>query len=190
MIDQTLARRYAKAIYDLAEETDQVDVFEQALEKATSTLYSQEDVEHVWEGPQFPLLARKEVVDRLFKNELPLPIVNFLKLLIDKRRTPYLKGIKDAYKALADEKRGILDAYVETARPLTEAQKEALSQKLGERTGKTIRLHVKEDSTLLSGMRVSYDDYVIDGSARARLKALSEKLMNAYGGEGIHEHQT
>lgn len=186
MNDAGVAKRYAQALFMLADETGSVDEIGKDLDLACDTIYGNEELKAVYTGVQFANISKKEVINKIFKGELNSSVLNFLLLLVEKMRTSYLEDIKLAYHRLLDEKNGIEDATLFTAYPLKDNDAQAIAQALGESVGKTIRLKTVEDPSLLAGVRLQYGDRIIDGSAKARLESMRKRLMTQEitGGEG------
>ena len=96
--------------------------------------------------------------------------------MIDKNREEYLASIYETYCAYADEVRNIAFADVVSAYPLTEEQETALSAQLAKLSGKTVKLNVSVDESLLAGLKVTFGDKVYDGTVGARLAGMKNKL--------------
>jgi F-type H+-transporting ATPase subunit delta len=73
---------------------------------------------------------------------------------------------------LADEARGLAEAWVETAIPLTSDQEQRLRAALERMTGKMVEMHMRMEPEVLAGVRVRIGDHLIDGSAAGRLQAM------------------
>jgi F-type H+-transporting ATPase subunit delta len=98
---------------------------------------------------------------------------NFLGLLAHNRRLALLPEIAAQYELLRAQAEHVADVQVSAARELTAGQATALSAALERRLGRSVRLHVSVDATLLGGAVVHYGDYVVDGSLRGRLERLA-----------------
>lgn len=186
MNDAGVAKRYAQALFMLAEETGSVDEIGKNLDLAAATIYGNEELKAVFTGVQFANVSKKEVLTKIFKDKLNGNVLNFLLLLVEKMRTAYLEDIKVAYHQLMDEKNGIEDATLFTAYPLKDEDAQAIAEALGKSVGKTIRLKTVEDPSLLAGVKLQYGDRIIDGTAKARLESMRKRLMTQeiIGGEG------
>ena len=104
-------------------------------------------------------------------------VLNFLHLLLDKQRISSLGEIVRQYENFSNEAQGIIVADVTTARDLSDSLGERLMAKLGEITGKTIKLRKHLDEKLLGGAVVRMGDRLIDGSLKSRMKALEAQLL-------------
>ena len=124
-----------------------------------------------------PRQAKQEAVQKIFAGELSPMVLNFLHLLLDKQRISSLGEIVRQYENFSNEAQGIVVADVTTARSLSDSLGERLMAKLGEITGKTIKLRKHLDEKLLGGAVVRMGDRLIDGSLKSRMKALEAQLL-------------
>ena len=185
MNDAGVAKRYAQALFMLADESQNVDKIAQDLDLVCDTIYGNAELEEAFTGVQYSMRGKKNAIVEIFKNDVDQAVVNFLLLLIEKGRSGYLADIHTAYKALVDEKNGIADATATSAFPLSEEDTNKIAQALGKRVGKTIRLKVDVDPSLIAGVRLQYGDTIIDGSVEARLESMRKRLITQdnVGGE-------
>lgn len=176
MKSTAVGKRYGKALLDLAVEHDAIAHYEADLASATDTIWGDEALRAVWLSKEYDGGSKKRVIREVFATGLATHVLNLLLVVIDKQREAYLPIILASYKMYADEQRGVARAYVTSAFPLSSEQEAKIAAELSAKTGKTITLVSDVDPTLLGGIRVQYDDYVLDGSAAARLQGLKDSL--------------
>jgi F-type H+-transporting ATPase subunit delta len=99
-------------------------------------------------------------------------------VLIDQKRIGQIGEIAEQFRKELDQRMGIADAQVSSARALTAGEKKSLEQRLAAVTGKTVRATYAEDATLLGGAVVRIGSTVYDGSVRGQLKRIKEDLVN------------
>lgn len=179
MLTDQLAIKYAQALYEVASERGILEQAEEQLALVGSTLRDYEDLANLIYHPRVLPKAKKEVITRVFGQDLAEAVHNFLLLLVDKRRESILPSIIKEFKNLTNEARNIIEAEVTTALPLSDEQHTALAQKLGQVTGKNVILKTKIDANILGGVVVKIGDKLIDGSVARQLKMLQTTLMNA-----------
>jgi len=179
-----LARRYAKALLGIADAGDAVETVQTELDGADQAL-SESEAQSLLTGPTVPshakLAAIRELAERAGLSDVTR---HFLCRLIEARRIDALSDICAAYRALARERIGILEAQVTSAAPLSDAQSGALQQALEAKTGKRAIMKVEVDPALVAGVRIRIDNLVLDGSAQGRLRVLGERLVKGR----VHEH--
>jgi F-type H+-transporting ATPase subunit delta len=101
---------------------------------------------------------------------------NFVRVLAENGRLDLLPEIRRQFEALKDEREGVVEAEVQSAFELSDAQLQDLVQRLERKTGRKVRARVAVDRELIGGVKIVLGDKVIDGSARAQLVALETAL--------------
>lgn len=177
MLNLQLARKYAKAMFELAMEEDKLVPYGKELRSVKKDFRSAPQLTAYLANPQIQREDKKKLLKRLFKGELSDTILNFLYLLVDKRRIELFDAIEDIYRALSNEERGIVVADVTSARPLTSSQEDKIQKKLAKVTGKKVDIRTHTDESLIGGLVVRIGDKRIDGSVRGRLEQMTAELM-------------
>ena len=177
MLNMELGRKYAKAIFELACEDDKLKEYGADLAKVQQ-LYTQcPELKAYLCNPNIQPEEKKSLLREVFEGGVQEMVLNFLLLLIDKRRIQIFDAIAHIFTELSNEARGIVVADVTTAQPLAEAQEKALAEKLERVTGKKIALRRHSDPSLIGGVVVRIGDRRIDGSVKGRLTAMTAELM-------------
>ncbi len=178
MLANQLAVKYAQALYELTAEKDMLDITEQELRLVESTIASYDDLSTLIYHPQVLAQAKKETIHKVFGQDVHEIVLNFLLLLVDKRREGILPTIIYEYVNLANQARNIVEAEVTTALPLDEDQHTALVNKLSLVTGKKIVLKIQINKRIIGGIIVKIGDKLIDGSVACQLATLKKALLN------------
>lgn len=177
MARRATAKRYAEAIFRLAGERREWDQWQKDL--ATLASLSQEaELVALLENPRIPFERKRQLLGQVAAGVEPLAL-NLASLLVAKGRLAMMGEIAAEYERLLDAQRGIERAQVVTAIPLEEAEKEELSRRLAQATGRKIRLETEVSSSLIGGLVVRLGDQLLDGSLRARLQTLKKSLLEA-----------
>ena len=175
-----LARRYARAIIDLAKEGNLVDRVGRDLNDFADMWKSSPELRELFANPKFPYDARKKVLTDLTTRAAASPIAkNSLLYLNDKGRLPQVADIADAYTELAEAASGKVRAEVISAAPLGESYYLQLQKTLEQVTGKQVTVEKKTDPSLIAGVVTRVGDKVFDGSVRTRLTEIKESLTSA-----------
>nr|MBO6294613.1 ATP synthase F1 subunit delta [Schwartzia sp. (in: firmicutes)] len=149
----------------------------QELRTLASDLEGNAELKAYLESPMIPRQAKQEAVQKIFGGELSPMVLNFLRLLLDKQCVSILEEVVRQYENFSNEAQGIIVADVTTARSLSDSLGERLMAKLGEVTGKKIKLRKHLDEKLLGGAVVRMGDTLVDGSLKSRMKALEAQLL-------------
>ena len=177
MLNLQLATKYSKAMFFLAQEEGKLVEYGAELKALDEAMDATPELKAFLESPMIPRQAKQEAVQKIFGGELSPMVMNFLRLLLDKQRGALLGEIVRQYENFSNEAQGILVADVTTARELSDSLGDRLKAKLGELTGKTIKLRKHLDEKLLGGAVVRMGDRLIDGSLISRMKALEAQLL-------------
>ena len=173
MIVGSIARRYAKALFSLADEQGQVEQWAQGLDALGQALESHRELRETLASPLFEKEQRRNVVAAV-AGALALPETprNFLLLLADRDRLAYLQAIIRDFRGLADDRLGRVRARVTSAVPLTAEESRRISEKLAQATQAQVILETAVDPSLLGGVVAQLGSRVYDGSVRAQLEEL------------------
>jgi len=178
VISRTVARRYAKAVFELAEEAGDYERTGKQLHFMLELISSHRELESIYENPAISPNSKLAIFEELEPElELDKLSANFIRLLIRKGRIHYLEAIVAEYDELERERRGIVVADVKTARPLTDTRLEELRSRLADATGKEIDLQTSEDTEILGGFVARIGGTVYDGSVEHQLQKLRKHLV-------------
>jgi F-type H+-transporting ATPase subunit delta len=171
------AKRHAQAVFQLARDSNEVELWRSQLKTIAATL-GDPQLATILENPRIHLSDKVQLISKCLPelNELAL---NFAYLLVAKQRMSILDQIVAEYERMADAHQGLEHAEVTAAIPLDEEDKEKLARRLATMTGKQIVLAADVDPAIIGGFVARVGDKLIDGSTRSRLEALKQKLVQA-----------
>lgn len=177
MSHSAIAERYARAIFELADEAGQVAPMSDAIRSFASTYGSSLELQAVL-GHGADAVSQDAILKDIgARLAMPPLALNAVRLLAARRRLPALSEIATLLTRFADEKAGVIRATVTSARPLPEAYYQSLQRELEQRTQRKILLERREDPSLLAGVVTRIGDHTMDGSVRGRLAALEHQLL-------------
>lgn len=173
------ARRYAKALFELAKETGNVAEVAGELTSIGDLLEGNPELHDVLFRPLHPVAQRKGVLDGVTDGIGASPTVrSFFSLLIDQRRLVDFPVIREEFERRASEDAGIRRAELISAGPLADDQLARLRRALATRTGGEVEVSVQVDPSLLGGVIAKVGDLVFDGSLRTQLRQLRANLTS------------
>ena len=171
------ARRYARAVFELATEEGQVAEWGRRVAQV-SDLLSNPQVAAVLTNPTIPVNLRMELISAA-PHELDPEAANLARLLIESNRVGDARGVAEDYEALADAAAGRVRATVTTAVERAPDERDRLAHQLSERLGKEVRIEVVVDERILGGLKLQYGDRLIDASLATKLQQLRRRLADA-----------
>ncbi len=171
------ARRYARAVFELATEEGRVEEWVERL-ATLADLLSDPQVAAVLTNPTIPVGRRMELISAA-PHELDRETTNLARLLIESDRVREVRGVAQEFEALADQAAGRVRATVTTAVELAADERELVARQLSERLGKDVRVEVVVDRRILGGLKLQYGDRLIDASLSTKLQQLRRRLADA-----------
>lgn len=171
----SIARPYAKAVFDLAQESGAFDQWSSALGVISAIAEDQQFTE-LASDPRVNVAQLTEVLTDLSKDQLPEGGENFIALIVQNSRLDAISDIAEQFNDLVASAQQAVTAQVETAFALTDAQKQSLSAALEKRLGLKVSLEETIVPELVGGAIVKAGDLVIDGSAKGRIEKLATTL--------------
>ena len=173
-----VARRYAKAMIDLATRDGTVAETGDQLQQHRDLFSSHTDLQVLLRNPGVAVEAKTNLLTGLLDRTQPGSLVrNFILLLLKNDRLHHFDLICRHYERMADEQLGRITAQVTTAMELEADQYQALEQKVAAATQRDVKLETQVDATILGGVIVRIDNTVLDGSLRGRLERLRRELV-------------
>lgn len=172
-----VAQRYAAALADVALEQKKADEVKRGLADFVGAFLESEDLRNFLESPGIePEVKRRAIGTIADRMRLDPAVRNFIFLVVDHGRTEMLREIEAAFRSELNDRLGIAEADVVSARELSAAERNELKAALERRTGKKIEANFREDKALLGGAVVRVGSTVYDGSVREQLDRLRERL--------------
>lgn len=171
-----IAKEYAAALFELAEETGGEKEVLQALETIQAAFEENPEYAILLDSPNIPLRERKECIQNAFGKAMPATVLSFTEILCEKGHIDRFCDCAEEYKLLYLEKSGVAAAKIISAVPLTEQEKQTLIQRLQTGQKQTVTAEYEIDESILGGVIVQMDGRIIDGSLRRRLKEIKEGL--------------
>jgi F-type H+-transporting ATPase subunit delta len=175
--NEAVARRYARALLEIAQEEGALERFEADLARFTDAFEGSEDLRDVLLNPVFEAEARKQIVrDLAGRLDLGPLVANFVCLLVDKRKLRALPDILRAYRDMVDRAAGRVEALLVAATAVDRETASRVEGELAKWTGKRVRLTTKVDPALIGGAVARVGGFVLDGSIRSQLEGLRRRL--------------
>lgn len=175
-----ISKRYAHAFFAIATQENQLEQYYNELKQFSSIITQDHALRDFLANPVFEQAGKKNVVEKIInKLELSRMTINFLKLLVDKKRIEVLPEIETCYRQLMDEALKKIRVNLKTAFPLSAEMQKYINTSLEKVTGRQVEMTVGEDPTLLGGIVIGVGDTLYDGSIKNQLNKMSNLLGEA-----------
>ncbi|HEY4180428.1 MAG TPA: ATP synthase F1 subunit delta [Kofleriaceae bacterium] len=173
----SLARRYAKAIFEIGSQSSSLDQIGSNLKSLAAAMKDSAELQTLLANPAIRRADRRKVIDALLTRVMATQAVkNLVYLLLDGERLYALPDISREVTHMIEAKAGRVSAEVTSAKPLDPAQLSQITAALEKLSGKKVDVVRKEDPSLLGGVVAKVGDTVYDGSLRTQLRAIREEL--------------
>ena len=180
--NNTIARPYAQAVFELANESGELASWSASLDTARQLL-ADGQVSAYLGNPDFRDAQRFDFLTGLFGKAGAKVLAgedrrgtNFLRLLLENGRIAVLPEIAQHFEVLKAEIENVVDVTVTSASPISQTEQDSIAASLQKRLGRDVNIATAVDESLLGGAVITAGDVVIDGSLRARLDGLANAL--------------
>lgn len=171
-----IASRYAEALFQVGEETNTTASLNEELLAVVNILKSNEDFFNVLKSPLVGKGEKKDLLEKVFQNQLSENLSNFLKIIIDKDRVSAIEAVQSSFKELLNEKENVLEGIAITAVPMSQEEIKELELKLSKKYNKNVTLENNVDESILGGVLVRLGNEEIDGTVKTRLAGMKNIL--------------
>lgn len=177
MSSATIARRYASALADVIVARNEATEVREELIAWEKMMLANRALLEAFTNPTVAYEQKGRVLKELIIRTRVRPTTaNFLQLLLKNQRLAELPEVNAKLTQVLDERAGIVSAKVISARPVNAETRASLERKLGEVTGKGVRLSFAMDESLIGGIVTLIGSTIYDGSVRNQLNRLGEEL--------------
>jgi F-type H+-transporting ATPase subunit delta len=181
MVNVSVARRYARALLDVAAEAKAVDRVADQLTALAGAIEGSDELRDVLQNPAYTRTTRRAVLESVAKSAHASDpaLHNLLMLLIDRDRTRYLADIARIFRTLADARAGRVRGQVTSAVALSKDALAHLSKALEKVTQRNVVLEARVDPGLIGGVSAQVGSVLYDGSIRTQLEEMRRQLKRA-----------
>ena len=171
----TIARPYANAVFDIANEKGELQSWSDCLVMLAQSVVDP-DIAAIIASPSVSDEQVINVLADIAGESVTTEARHFLALLAENKRLPLLADIAVIFEQLRAEAEKVMTVGVSTAKALTKKQEANIAKALKKRTGRDVTLNVEINESLLGGAIIRAGDLVIDGSALGKLNRLANVI--------------
>ncbi len=177
MIDHRAGLRYARALFGLAEESNQVERIEDELGQALELVVRYPEISNLLMNTTLSREEKEDFIEKILPADFSSLLVNFLKVLVRKGRFQDFLLIREKFHRLYEEKKGLQRVRVKSPIGLDEITKDRFRHVLEKKLGLKVYLETKVEPELLGGFVLDFDGTQIDVSYRTALFELKQALF-------------
>nr|YP_009395164.1 ATP synthase CF1 subunit delta [Bryothamnion seaforthii]ARW63932.1 ATP synthase CF1 subunit delta [Bryothamnion seaforthii] len=173
-LKEKIALPYAEALIDIAQKLGLLSETNNNLSSISMVLSQSKDLKLFLSNPLISKVVKKEVLKKLFQDQVNDFILNFLLVLVDRQRISFITTIIEKYLELSYQLESITIAEVSSAVELNESQQDSLIEKIQVITGTNrVKLVINNDPDLIGGFIIKIGSKIIDASLSGKLKNIS-----------------
>jgi F-type H+-transporting ATPase subunit delta len=176
MRNVTVARRYARALYQLARDGKNLDDVQQGMNNLAFALQSSAPFRRMLVNPLIKLEVKHKLIASVTSNKL---VLKFTDLLARRKRADLLAAIHEQFSTLVDASQGLHRALVKTAAPLSDDQKRVVETDIAKRMGGKVLGQFEVAKDLIGGVWIKMGDKVLDASIKGRIETFRHSLLHS-----------
>ena len=177
---KSVAKRYATALFDLANETDDISTLERNVETLTQAIDESTDLNSLISSPIYSRDQQKNAIAAIAKKMgVSGVMINTLLLMAEKRRLFVVPAFLLVLNDLISASKNEIIAEVVSAKSLSKGQVEKLAKSLKTNFGKEVKINASVDASLIGGMIVKVGSRMIDTTIQAKLNSLQNTMKEA-----------
>ena len=174
---QQIGSVYAKALLGVGEKSGNTPQLLEELSAVAEAVSSQPNLNNTLRSPQVGAQEKVDLVAKIFGSKVSGPLLNFLKVLVNKDRFDCVAAISVAALRLNDEKSGEIQATVTTAETIDDTARNEIADQLSKTLGKKVKLDSVIDPSIVGGVVVRVGDTVYDNSVVGQLQQVRQRAM-------------
>jgi len=176
MTDLRVARRYATALFKTAQKHDLLKAVKEDLEGIWQAIETDAGFRKYLFDPTVATVEKQGLLDRVLADRVTALTLAVVRMMLEKGREDEFPSVRHEFVKLRRDSEKIIHVTVTSTGVLDENQKRPLIDKLTKTLGKTLEVDYKVDPTLIGGITVAYENFVLDGSLRGSLDRLREQI--------------
>ena len=174
---QTVARRYATALADVAIERREEREVQQELDQWAKMIEAHSQLKEVFANPTVAYDQKRKVLEELIaRSSVRETTGSFLRVLLRNQRLSQLRDIAERFGTVLDDRGGVVAAHVTTARPIPDDLRSSLHDTLATATGRKVRLSFATDDAIIGGLVARIGSTIFDGSVQSQLDRLASEM--------------
>ncbi len=171
------ASRYARALADVIGPAGDYRAMLRELEDFAAVYRESRELREAFDSPTVTAAQKRNILDAVLKRMGASPLAsNFFRVLQAHYRMPLLEAVIGAFRRIANRRMGIVEVRVDSARPLTAEEQDALRERFAKLTGRTVEIEFHRDEKLLGGVKAQIESTVYDGSVLGYLERIGRQL--------------
>ncbi len=176
--DARVGKRYAQALFSTAERYDVVQSVEDDLNTIVNLMEKDRGFRDFVLAPYTSRDEKVRIIERIFSDRITALTMQVLRVMLEKRREGEIEAVRDEFVNLRRIATGTIYVTVTSAEAMPDDQQKTLLAKIAKSTGKKVEAAFRIEPLLIGGVKVAYENYVLDGTIRGGLNHLRDRLKH------------
>lgn len=181
MAELTVDMTYGTALYEAASELSKTEQISADAEEVLAVLEQEHDLRAFLDFPAISADEKKKVLKNIFEGQIADELLNFMFVLIDKRRMGEFQKILRVYEDLVNRVEGVAYGVVYSAAPLDAQRLAELEDQTGRLLQENVKLDNEVDPGLIAGVKILVEGKIIDASYRKKFDELASQMNISHG---------
>lgn len=174
-----IGRRYAFALFEAGIELNKLQRFREDMLKVTDVLMKEVSLRKILSHPKVLKREKKDLLNSVFKDLVSVEVLNFLYILIDKRREGTIIEINKEFEKLFNEHENIVEVTAITSVEMDDEGKKKLAKALENKLNKTVKLKNVVDEDVIGGVLLKIENKIVDGTIKGQLEEIEKAMKGA-----------
>ena len=174
---QQLGEVYAKALFGVGEKSGSTEDLISELNSVNQAVAELPKLSSTLTSPQIGTDQKTALIEKAFSGRISKPMMNFLKVIVQKGRFDCLPAVAVAAQQMHDQISGKVQATLLTAEMVDDKTRQEIAEQLSKKLGKRIELSAEVDSSIIGGVVLRVGDTVYDSSVAGQLKQVRAKAL-------------
>lgn len=174
-----VGNRYAYALFEAGLELNKLREFKEDFSSVTDILSKEKELNKILSHPKISKDEKKELLNTIFGNKINKEVLNFLFILVDKRREDAIMEINKEFVKLFNEHENIVEVTAITSVQMDNKSKNKLKITLENKLNKRVQLINIVDKDIIGGVLLNIGNKVIDGTVKGQLEEIEKAMKGA-----------
>jgi F-type H+-transporting ATPase subunit delta len=171
-----VSKRYAQALFELANSNNLTDKLLGDLKGISQVIAEYKEFNHLLNQPMIDKAEKKNLFVKIFGGKVSDYTMNFIKLLVDKKRESLIPEISEEYENMVNQLHSKVVAKIYTAIEVEQNELGLLRRRLESYLDKQVEMETHVDSEIIGGVLIKIGDRVIDGTVKTRFENMARNL--------------
>lgn len=174
-----ISKRYAYALFKAGLELNRLKEFNEDFSSVTYILFKEKELQKIFSHPKISRTEKKELLNSIFGGRISREVLNFLFVLVDKRRENAIMEINKEFLKLFNEHENIIEVTAVTSVLMDDNVKNKLRITLENKLNKKVQLKNVVDKDIIGGVLLNIGNKVIDGTVKGQLQEIEKVIKGA-----------